>query len=485
MEQGMVNAAGFSYIASESTQSTILCCQCGVPIPQNPAAMCLDCIKMSTDITEGIPRDGMLSYCRECERYLQPPNVWVAAQLESRELMAICLKKLRGLNQVRLIDASFIWTEPHSRRVKVKLTVQKEAFTNTILQQSMVVEYVVNYTQCPDCARTYTPHIWKACVQVRQKVLHKRTFLYLEQVILKNRAHLNTVNIKEAKDGIDFFTLSSSEELISKDIKSNTAHYKFTYSIEIVPICKDDLVCLPKPLAKAHGNISQLLLCTKVGTTIHFIDPLTLQTCEMLPTTYWHMPFPSLADIGELSEFIVADVDFLGPTNGKNVLADVELIKSSDGSTHMARTHLGALLSAGNTVLCYHMAITNFNNEIFDALKDNLIPDVIIVKKTYSNPKRRKNRFWKLKSIGIDQGELEPKKQDLERQERDYELFLRNLEEDPELRQNINLYKNDAYRPPADNEMEEDDEEIDDEEVPAISVDELLDDVESMHIADE
>ena len=27
---------------------------------------------------------------------------------------------------MHLVDAGFIWTEPHSKRVKVKLTVQKE-----------------------------------------------------------------------------------------------------------------------------------------------------------------------------------------------------------------------------------------------------------------------------------------------------------------------------------------------------------------------
>jgi NMD protein affecting ribosome stability and mRNA decay len=27
---------------------------------------------------------------------------------------------------VRLIDAGFIWTEPHSKRIKLKLTIQKE-----------------------------------------------------------------------------------------------------------------------------------------------------------------------------------------------------------------------------------------------------------------------------------------------------------------------------------------------------------------------
>lgn len=50
----------------------------------------------------------------------------MSCALESRELLAICLKKLKGLNKVHLVDAGFVWTEPHSKRVKVKLTVQKE-----------------------------------------------------------------------------------------------------------------------------------------------------------------------------------------------------------------------------------------------------------------------------------------------------------------------------------------------------------------------
>lgn len=59
-------------------------------------------------------------------RYLNPPNHWVTAELESKELLALCIKKIKGLTKVKLVDAGFIWTEPHSRRIKVKLTIQKE-----------------------------------------------------------------------------------------------------------------------------------------------------------------------------------------------------------------------------------------------------------------------------------------------------------------------------------------------------------------------
>lgn len=116
---------------------------------------------------------------------------------------------------------------------------------------------------------------WRAVVQVRQKVEHKKTFYFLEQLILKHNAHRDTINIKEAKDGLDFYYATRthaikmvdflqqvvpirykcSEEIISSDIQSNTANFKYTYSVEIVPICKDDLICLPLKVSRSLSNI--------------------------------------------------------------------------------------------------------------------------------------------------------------------------------------------------------------------------------------
>lgn len=61
------------------------------------------------------------------------------------------------------------------------------------------------------CQKSYTHHSWEASVQVRQKVPHKRTFLYLEQLILKHNAHKDTVNIKEVHEGLDFFFAKRNE----------------------------------------------------------------------------------------------------------------------------------------------------------------------------------------------------------------------------------------------------------------------------------
>lgn len=86
--------------------------------------MCQNCIRLNVDISSGIQREATIHFCKGCERYLQPPSHWVRAELESKELLAMCLRKLRGLQKVRLIDASFIWTEPHSKRIKLKVKVQ-------------------------------------------------------------------------------------------------------------------------------------------------------------------------------------------------------------------------------------------------------------------------------------------------------------------------------------------------------------------------
>jgi nonsense-mediated mRNA decay protein 3 len=83
---------------------------------------------------------------------------------ESKSMMQMCLKKVKGLNKVKLVDANFIWTEPHSRRIKIKITIQKEAVVNTTLQTTFIVTFTINNEQCADCRKTYTPHLWTAAV---------------------------------------------------------------------------------------------------------------------------------------------------------------------------------------------------------------------------------------------------------------------------------------------------------------------------------
>lgn len=494
---------------SQGGVATVLCCNCGVPMDGSLGlVMCYDCIKLNVDITEGIPREANVSFCRNCERFLQPPQQWVRAELESRELLAICLRRLKGLNKVRLVDASFIWTEPHSRRIRIKLTVQGEAMQNTIVQQTFEVEYVVVAMQCPDCAKSFTTNTWRAAVQIRQKVAHKRTFLYLEQLILKHNAHVDTISIQEAKDGLDFFYSArnhatkmvdflsavapvkskKSEELVSIDTQSGLSSYKFSFSIEIAPICRDDLVVLPKKLANQLGNISRLVICSKVSNALHFIDPLNLQTADLPANIYWRSPFLSLLDVTQLVEFVVLDVEPTGDIKGKNVLADVTVCRASDlgvnDRTFYVRSQLGGILHPGDSCMGYYLTNTNFNSDLWDSLDTDNVPEVVLIKKHYTRKaKKGKSRKWKLKRMAREHNDIvanddsRQARQEQERAERDYELFLQELEEDQELRQTINMYKA-GEEPQLD--ANDEDEMDDDENAPEIGVDELLDEIDGM-----
>ncbi|WFD26072.1 ribosome-binding protein [Malassezia nana] len=539
-------------------QRMVLCADCGIPIEPNNANLCVNCLRNSVDITELIPKQATINFCRNCERYLNPPSTWVIAQLESRELLAICLKKLKGLKSVRLIDANFIWTEPHSKRLRVKLTVQKEVFTSTILQQVFEVEFVVQYGQCPDCTRLAAKNMWKASVQVRQKVAHKRTFLYLEQLILKYNAHRETVSVLEKKDGLDFYytqrahairmceflasvvptRVTKSEQLISMDVHTSASNYKFTYSVEIVPLCKDDLLCLPLPVARALGQIGPFVLPFRVSNVIKLIDPVTLQMADLTAEKYWRDPFPALCTIPEMVEFLVLDIEPTGETahgpHGQSLskFAGAEAQVSPMNSTSFGdadavfhvRTHLGNILQPGDTVMGYYLATANFNSQAWDAVPESRRPDVVLVKKSYPERKRRSKRNWKLKSIAkeaedpnaddhvVGRGALGRRGGlDSQRVERDYELFLRELEEDEEMRANVNLYKDreriayeqakrarrmQTYREPHDMDEDGMDDDLGDDgmttdneseygsdsELPRVQLDELLDDIDEMAI---
>ena len=78
-----------------TTTPKITCCVCAIETDWNPLNMCLVCVQSRCDITEGLGKEYTLDYCAECQKYLTPPHYWSAAPFESRELMVICLKKIK------------------------------------------------------------------------------------------------------------------------------------------------------------------------------------------------------------------------------------------------------------------------------------------------------------------------------------------------------------------------------------------------------
>jgi nonsense-mediated mRNA decay protein 3 len=442
-------------VSSVARFADVLCCVCGTTMQPSPSNMCSDCLRGEVDIAQGICRSATIDFCRECERYQRPP--WVHCELESRELLSICLKKVTGLtSEVKLVDAGFIWTEPHSRRLKVRLTVQKVVAQGTIMQQNVVVEFIVHAMQCDDCKKTYTPHTWCSVVQLRQKADHKRTFYFLEQLILKHSAHEQVVGIKTVKDGLDFqFAHRShsqkfadfvqglvpartrlSKHLISHDPNNNTYNYKYTIHCEMCPVCKDDLVYLPSNVRSKLGGFPSVALVTKVTTAIHLVDPVTGRTAQIQGTEYWKYPFESVCTRKNLSDFTVLDVE-----SRSGVVSNVEIARTIDLGVNddrlVVRTQLGDQLKAGDLIHCYDLTRINFSGPNEEGIEQSLRDiDIIIVKKTWAS-KKNKRRNWVLKRLKKEKAE----DMDDEKEDRDFEEFHMDLATNPDMRREINIYK--------------------------------------------
>ncbi|KAJ1457410.1 NMD3 family-domain-containing protein [Pelagophyceae sp. CCMP2097] len=319
--------------ASGSRVGVMVCCECGVDIDTavNPTSTCVSCLRARVNITDGVACTGSVHRCRRCGRYQtgNTAHAWLATELESKELMALCLKKIKGLKRVKVADAAWVWTEPHAMRLKLRLTVQKEVYNGAVLQQILPVELVVRNLQCADCAAQFASMAWKASVQVRQRVEHKRTFFYLEQVVLKHDAQRSAVKIEQFRDGLDFFfkekndamrfvtfleaevptkTLTS-KKLVSQDDKSNIFNHQYTSLVELAPACKDDLVLLDARTAKHLGDIKRVVLVRSVNSEVRIVEPQTGQIAEMTALAYWKHEPSVMITARQLTSFIVLDVE--------------------------------------------------------------------------------------------------------------------------------------------------------------------------------
>ncbi|CAI2387566.1 unnamed protein product [Moneuplotes crassus] len=493
----------------------VRCCMCGDLIEPNPSSTCMECLSETIDITEGISITNDIAQCRTCERWCGPP--WIYCDRESNEMLTLLLKKIKGMNKsTKILDASLVWTEPHSKRLKVKITISKEVLNNTVMRKTQVITFIEKNQQCDECKKSFTPHTWNAVVQLRQKVGHKRTFMFLEQLILKNKVHEKCLNVEEKDDGLNFYfrdkaramglmefvqnqivvRVKQSNKLVSHDEKKGTSNSKFTISIDIAPVCKDDLVLLPKKLSRDLGGIGPLVLCYKISKSINIVDVVTMETSEIDSASYWKNPFSSLITRPQAIAYVVRNIDNAdfdvnesrAAKRNKFKFAEVEVQRYSEvgvnDQTYFSYTHLGEMLTYDDTVLGYDLESANFSDEQRDLLenKKKQTPDVVLIRKGYPKTRaKRKNkkRKWKLKHLKADKQEdidfldhlkskapkgskkaakhskkVKKEEKSIANKNIDYELFLQDLEEDREMRGQVNIYKEDHF------EEEKEEEEI-------------------------
>lgn len=439
-------------MAFTETQVQIPCCICGVPIQPNPSNMCLACLRENAQIANDVPQSCSVIYCKSCGRYQTGPTHWKHAELESPQLMEICMKKVTGLKDKRVVDAKFLYTEPHSRRFRVSLTLEKDADQNAVLRQTIILTFVVNSVQCPQCVEHATPREhWTANVQIRQNSEHKRGLFWLEQQILKARAHQGTTSIERKDDGVDFhfatkdgaerfvnflknyipMNLRNSAKQVGEDIQNGTLDMRFTYSVRCPPLCRQDFVILPKWLVKKTGNKCHCAVVQRVAKKIHLVDPMSAETITVDGPTYWKNEFLPLCSAKSLRKFNIINIEFCGESKGKYQLADVELTDESYRERILVKTHLGKHLSLEHPCLAYDLRVMVKSNKDEDIIRDYGISDVIIAGKTTERRKTGTMK-WVVK-------ELAPRH---ELDEDDFNEFLDDLENDEDLRKDVDIYIN-------------------------------------------
>lgn len=367
----------------------VLCYICGVNLPPEASggSRCRHCLAEEENITDGISKSGNIEFCTTCGRYLQPPSSWVYYELESRGLLALCLRHVKGITRDHKVqDARFMYTEPHSKQLMVKLVLQKEVANNVVVDQAIVVEFRMKNMQCPDCHKSYTKNKWDCLVQMRQRGESRRTLRHLEEIILKHSAHKRLVDISETKEGADVFfrchadmqlfvsllkssaaiRLQESKKLISHDANNTTYRFKRTTCVEICPVCRDDLVILPPKVRQAFGGMPPLVLCWRANSSIILVDPASMQTREVNGAEYWKKPFTSICTPKQLTKFVVLDVnseDRVGASQGKLQACEAEIARWVDFGQNdermTVRSHLGAILQPGDVVLGYDVRAMN------------------------------------------------------------------------------------------------------------------------------
>ena len=264
--------------------------------------------------------------------------------------------------------------------------------------------------------------------------------------------------------------------------------------MEICTLCKDDLLFLPKAVARHIGNISRLVLVKNITNVIHVIDPITGQTGTIESDAYWRDPFRPVITaartrltryvvLGKEPVYLERNASRKGVSKKqRSKLALITSARESDlgtnDSTLVERSHLGYLMKGGDVCLGYDLRETQLvDDDAEEARTDGKFPDVVYVRKLYGGvaageSDAARKRMFRLQRLNVKKGDEEgaggrrkKAKKDAETDHMDEEDFLQELEADREMRARVNIYKSDtALKEERNNERDEDDGDENDED---------------------
>ena len=357
-------------VEQASKLPTIACPECGAAtVAREDGVLCLACIRATYDwrapLEAHVRKNAQLMRvmrCVECERVLTSEAAskvrrWERCDRESDELLGFLLRRIKaaligkkaahlveGLSnglrgqELRLVDARLVWTEPHSRRLRLDAEL-----SHACVRQRCEFEFVEDHMKCEDCSGEARERRNKkmgkgggdfGCrVQVRVARLTTgdaaggaRTLRSLEDFLrsfgkrggpkhLPFSAHRLPhsrgldVDFDREHDALAFVEelrragrapvrlANRTKKLLTHDPKANTAEFQRTILLEIPPVCKHDLV-------RAAGRVCLVL---SVRAAISLADVASGESREVNAEQYFKSPFDALATTAKLVDVRVVD----------------------------------------------------------------------------------------------------------------------------------------------------------------------------------
>jgi hypothetical protein len=206
-----------------------------------------------------------------------------------------------------------------------------------------------------------------------------------------------------------------SKKLVSRNIHESTAKNEHSINVEIAPLNRGDLVVTSK-----SDNITgsaEILLVNKMSSSLHLINPSTLNHAEVNAGKYFAKPLLPLLTLRHLVPFVVLDITPIMPhllpasaqkrmafNEGMSmatmrgidgVLAEAEVCRECDlgenDTTYTVVTHLGHILQAGDVALGYDLSHTVVDESLLENLPYDR-PDVILVRKSYPEKQKKSKK---------------------------------------------------------------------------------------------
>lgn len=385
-----------------------ICYICAVPIDhldisilkQNNFACELCCkAELSTTPTLQLPKELTISQCPTCQRYQKPPYVF--AEWESKEMLYVLLNRIKifvGKNKIE--SADFIYSEPHSKKLKLRLTIQDSVSGATGIN---VVDFKIGSLQCSQCQRAYTPHQYHAVVQVRLKTRDKSAITSIFNDLMTQKTVEKAIGAMEQNYGFDLYFRSRSDAMAvvhtveathvvktdqSKTLKShnsqnNTYDYIFTFGCTILNVKKYDVT-----LIYEDNKIIGVGLIDKIGINIHMLSLPRFEKIKLSGHSAANYNILEICNKMDATKFMVIDVEEEGHLKLMNVKYNEATLEYDvhDAQILCARSPLCEHLIAGDIVAGYRLLADNGVNRINECLlAQNFkeiagLPDVLIYK---------------------------------------------------------------------------------------------------------